>query len=426
MSQKNVMHFGANVYFCNGLFYTEAPQSVIPAAAILVGAIRVTHSQATANSSSQGQTGPNPVGGVQAMSSTNEEVIGAQFKSAIAQFVALELSRNSNVSDLEALSQLNYGLLANIDDTHYTTLQPTPSLMTQPVSSSTSPTSLIQSGQMSQPTIVNDPTSVTSLGGERNKNPQSLSSPGNMTMPSTPGISTTTQSPNYQSIFRHDCPLLHHLPWLKSTQQISSQQGPREFLVAVERARTLTWILIGANVHLGLTQDTTGINCRPVPLCLVRIIADVVKNILLGYPDQQKVSLNCRALMLLQHQSVVIMSALSQVFNLCLQWTVYCEAVASVSSDKTTYQVALTTAFEFWLRIMPTLYGILENSEDVSSDPASLHWQLLILSNHLWHRSEILSKTDFCVQFSSRVVLILRIVIPQKSTFPPRSIEGLQ
>lgn len=68
-------------------------------------------------------------------------------------------------------------------------------------------------------------------------------------------------------------------------------RSPRDFLLCLERVRTLTWLLLGATMHTALTRDTTGLTCRPLPFTFVNSVADHVKYLISGFPDQQKVSL---------------------------------------------------------------------------------------------------------------------------------------
>ena len=67
--------------------------------------------------------------------------------------------------------------------------------------------------------------------------------------------------------------------------------SPREFILCVERVRTLNWLLLGSMIHTCVTSNSTGITCQPIPLGFKKSIADLVKVILSGFPDQQKVNL---------------------------------------------------------------------------------------------------------------------------------------
>ncbi|CAI2726870.1 unnamed protein product [Schistosoma spindalis] len=180
--------------------------------------------------------------------------------------------------------------------------------------------------------------------------PQTISSPN----------SVNSRHPNYAhvvlaSTFSHtahsEAVILQYLPWLKSTPP-SSQLGPKDFLIMVERVRTLSWLLLGATMNMALTREATGLSCRPIPFNLVPSVADLVKALLSGFPDQQK-------------QSVTVMSSLYHVFLLCQVWTIYCETVASLSPvNSNQYKAAMATAFDFWIRIMPTILRLLSISED--------------------------------------------------------------
>ncbi|CAH8511614.1 unnamed protein product [Schistosoma guineensis] len=190
------------------------------------------------------------------------------------------------------------------------------------------------------------PNSVTSTP----TTPQTISSPN----------SANSRHPNYAhvmlaSTFSHtahsEAIILQYLPWLKSTPP-SSQLGPKDFLIMVERVRTLSWLLLGATMNMALTREATGLSCRPIPFNLVPSVADLVKALLSGFPDQQK-------------QSVTVMSSLYHVFLLCQVWTIYCETVASLSPvNSNQYKAAMATAFDFWIRIMPTILRLLSISED--------------------------------------------------------------
>ncbi|KAH8860667.1 Protein unc-79 like [Schistosoma japonicum] len=187
----------------------------------------------------------------------------------------------------------------------------------------------------------------------------------------SPSISATSQAtsssnvpnprhPNYahlvlSSTCSHtgnaEAPILQYLPWLKSTPP-SSQLGPKDFLIMVERIRTLSWLLLGATMNMALTREATGLLCRPIPFNLVVSVADLVKALLSGFPDQQK-------------QSVTVMSSLYHVFLLCQVWTIYCETIASFSPvNSNQHKAAMATAFDFWIRIMPTIIRLLSISED--------------------------------------------------------------
>ncbi|RTG90233.1 uncharacterized protein DC041_0010650 [Schistosoma bovis] len=126
------------------------------------------------------------------------------------------------------------------------------------------------------------PNSVTSTP----TTPQTISSPN----------SANSRHPNYAhvmlaSTFSHtahsEAIILQYLPWLKSTPP-SSQLGPKDFLIMVERVRTLSWLLLGATMNMALTREATGLSCRPIPFNLVPSVADLVKALLSGFPDQQK------------------------------------------------------------------------------------------------------------------------------------------
>ncbi|TGZ74785.1 hypothetical protein CRM22_000752 [Opisthorchis felineus] len=182
----------------------------------------------------------------------------------------------------------------------------------------------------------------------------SLTSPPGAPITSSPRLGThghVTLAPTSSQNSQLDAPVLHLLPWLKSIPP-SSQLGPRDFLVMVERVRTLSWLLLGATMNMALTREATGLACRPVPFVLVRAVADLVKALLSSFPDQQK-------------QSVTVMSSLYHAFLLCQVWTVYCETAASLSpAHSTQHKAAVATAVDFWTRIMPTVLRLLSISED--------------------------------------------------------------
>ncbi|KAA3678582.1 uncharacterized protein DEA37_0007622 [Paragonimus westermani] len=166
-------------------------------------------------------------------------------------------------------------------------------------------------------------------------NSSSLTVPPGAPGGNSPRLGHITLAPTFSQSSQIDAPVLHLLPWLKFTPP-SSQLGPRDFLVMVERVRTLSWLLLGATMNMALTREATGLACRPIPFMLVRAVADLVKALLSSFPDQQKV------------------------------WTVYCEAAASLSpSHCTQHKVAIATAVDFWRRIMPTILSLLSISDDL-------------------------------------------------------------
>ncbi|KAF8569793.1 hypothetical protein P879_00125 [Paragonimus westermani] len=182
-------------------------------------------------------------------------------------------------------------------------------------------------------------------------NSSSLTVPPGAPGGNSPRLGHITLAPTFSQSSQIDAPVLHLLPWLKFTPP-SSQLGPRDFLVMVERVRTLSWLLLGATMNMALTREATGLACRPIPFMLVRAVADLVKALLSSFPDQQK-------------QSVTVMSSLYHAFLLCQVWTVYCEAAASLSpSHCTQHKVAIATAVDFWRRIMPTILSLLSISDD--------------------------------------------------------------
>nr|CAH8839258.1 unnamed protein product [Trichobilharzia regenti] len=173
----------------------------------------------------------------------------------------------------------------------------------------------------------------------------------NLTSPRQPTYAHVMLAPPLLHTSHAEAPILQYLPWLKSTPP-SSQLGPKDFLIMVERVRTLSWLLLGATMNMALTREATGLSCRPIPFSLVVSVADLVKALLSGFPDQQK-------------QSVTVMSSLYHVFLLCQVWTIYCETVASLSPvNSNQHKAAMATAFDFWIRIMPTVLRILSISED--------------------------------------------------------------
>ncbi|CAH8437681.1 unnamed protein product [Dicrocoelium dendriticum] len=216
----------------------------------------------------------------------------------------------------------------------------------------TTPSSLSPRGNTSNSSIVYPQS--TGYGGT------TLSMTENLTLP--PGSPSTispkmgaynhmTPATTLSQTSQLDAPVLHILPWLKSIPP-SSQLGPRDFLVMVERARTISWLLLGATMNMALTREATGLACRPIPFVLVRAVADLVKALLSSFPEQQK-------------QSVTVMSSLYHVFLLCQLWTVYCEAAASLAPlHSTQHKVAIATAMDFWTRVMPTVLRLLSISED--------------------------------------------------------------
>ncbi|CAI2726869.1 unnamed protein product [Schistosoma spindalis] len=223
--------------------------------------------------------------------------------------------------------------------------------------------------------------------------PQTISSPN----------SVNSRHPNYAhvvlaSTFSHtahsEAVILQYLPWLKSTPP-SSQLGPKDFLIMVERVRTLSWLLLGATMNMALTREATGLSCRPIPFNLVPSVADLVKALLSGFPDQQK-------------QSVTVMSSLYHVFLLCQVWTIYCETVASLSPvNSNQYKAAMATAFDFWIRIMPTILRLLSISEDFVIVSGRL---LTVIEELMECQSSLASKEDLvCIVINKRKFRSLEI-----------------
>nr|VZI40186.1 unnamed protein product [Spirometra erinaceieuropaei] len=367
--------------------------------------------------------------------SLHEDTIGAHLKSGIAQFVALELSRNSSVKDEELLMLLSPGLVVDenvpaTDVQRKSTKLPNISTKPQPSGSlsggsfrsvggavgagggggsfntqrqSSRGSTILGLGSLQAPRMMTS--SVGQLGSEceRGSKLEESSSTsaskvgvGEQSSPLvTPGVpklnsgntghislavpSLVTRSPSIASVLatpgagqqalmsighfalmptlthttRIDAPILQYLPWLKSIPS-AVQQGPRDFLQCVERVRTLTWLLLGATMHTALTRDATGLTCKPIPFIFVTSVADLVKFIISGFPEQKK------------QQSVAVMSSLYHAFLLCQVWTVYCEALGSLHSTTTpAYKAANATAMEFWIKIMPTIIHLLSISDDL-------------------------------------------------------------
>ncbi|KAL7061758.1 hypothetical protein AAHC03_0811 [Spirometra sp. Aus1] len=367
--------------------------------------------------------------------SLHEDTIGAHLKSGIAQFVALELSRNSSVKDEELLMLLSPGLVVDenvpaTDVQRKSTKLPNISTKPQPSGSlsggsfrsvggavgagggggsfntqrqSSRGSTILGLGSLQAPRTMTS--SVGQLGSEcerGSKLDESSSTSaskvgvGEQSSPLvTPGVpklnsgntghislavpSLVTRSPSIASVLatpgagqqalmsighfalmptlthttRIDAPILQYLPWLKSIPS-AVQQGPRDFLQCVERVRTLTWLLLGATMHTALTRDATGLTCKPIPFIFVTSVADLVKFIISGFPEQKK------------QQSVAVMSSLYHAFLLCQVWTVYCEALGSLHSTTTpAYKAANATAMEFWIKIMPTIIHLLSISDDL-------------------------------------------------------------
>ncbi|CAH8491871.1 unnamed protein product [Heterobilharzia americana] len=257
----------------------------------------------------------------------------------------------------------------DINHSRLTTLTSTTSL--NKGQDGSSPKLLLLSPTLSSSTTIisNDQISSTtaSICTINSNSPNSIS-PTTSTTPMIPSpYLTSPRQLNYAHVmltspFMHtthsEAPILQYLPWLKSTPP-SSQLGPKDFLIMVERVRTLSWLLLGATMNMALTREATGLSCRPIPFSLVVSVADLVKALLSGFPDQQK-------LLNEAHKAIVtVMSSLYHVFLLCQVWTIYCETVASLSPvNSNQHKAAMATAFDFWIRIMPTVLRILSISED--------------------------------------------------------------
>ncbi|VDM19062.1 unnamed protein product [Hydatigera taeniaeformis] len=306
--------------------------------------------------------------------SLHEDTIGAHLKSGLAQYVALELSRHSNVKDEDVLHMLSPGLLT--EDSSSGIFDPpmrrggiTSSGSGKQTTSSMASTAQQQQQQQqqcqqSQPSAPKLSGSLSTGGSFRSvgqfsgggsfsggrqfgRNSTSLTSGGGDgagsdggSVYSVPKVSTSSgatcgaggaasggghislavpnlasRSPSIASVLatpggigqqsimsighfalvptlshttRLDAPILQYLPWLKSIPTFM-QQGPRDFLLCLERVRTLTWLLLGATMHTALTRDATGLTCRPLPFTFVNSVADLVKFLISGFPDQQKV-----------------------------------------------------------------------------------------------------------------------------------------
>ncbi|KAL5112757.1 hypothetical protein TcWFU_008571 [Taenia crassiceps] len=373
--------------------------------------------------------------------SLHEDTIGAHLKSGLAQYVALELSRHSNVKDEDVLHMLSPGLLAEdsssgILDAPVRRGGATSNTSGKQVTSSTASAAqqLQQQQQQCQQSQPSGPKLSSSLsaggsfrsvgqfsgggsigaGRQLGRNSTSLNSGGGDgagsdggSVYSGPKVSTasgaicgagsgssggghislavpnlTSRSPSIASVLatpggigqqsimsighfalvptlshttRLDAPILQYLPWLKSIPTFM-QQGPRDFLLCLERVRTLTWLLLGATMHTALTRDATGLTCRPLPFTFVNSVADLVKFLISGFPDQQKL------------QSVAVMSSLYHAFLLCQVWTVYCESAGSLHPvNSNAHRAANATALEFWLKIAPTITHFLSVSEDAAA-----------------------------------------------------------
>ncbi|VDL92220.1 unnamed protein product [Schistocephalus solidus] len=301
--------------------------------------------------------------------SLHEDTIGAHLKSGIAQFVALELSRNSSVKDEELLMLLSPGLVVD-ENAPATDVQkrsgklPNVSAKAQPSGSlsggsfhsmggttgagsggsfntqrqfsrgstilglgSLQPPKGISAGQLGLEyergskldESSNTSTAAKVIVGEHSP-PVGISGVSKLSSTNTGHISLAvpslvTRSPSIASVLatpgagqqalmsighfalmptlthttRIDAPILQYLPWLKSIPS-TVQQGPRDFLQCVERVRTLTWLLLGATMHTALTRDATGLTCKPISFIFVTSIADLVKFIISGFPEQKKVA----------------------------------------------------------------------------------------------------------------------------------------
>ncbi|VDN96633.1 unnamed protein product [Rodentolepis nana] len=292
--------------------------------------------------------------------SLHEDTIGAHLKSGLAQYVALELSRHSNIKDEDVLNILSPGLLSD-DYSFGISDVPLKRGGGKPRPSSSYAGAQKQEQQLSQTTTApklsgslsaggsfrsaGQPSATGSLSGGRAFGRGSTSiavgggndgggSDGGGSIYSGPKVSTTvspigtkdgghisltvpntsSRSPSIASVLatpggvgqqsimsighfalvptlshstRLDAPILQYLSWLKSIPTFM-QQGPRDFLLCLERVRTLTWLLLGATMHTALTRDATGLTCRPLPFTFVNSVADLVKFLISGFPDQQK------------------------------------------------------------------------------------------------------------------------------------------
>ncbi|XP_078796404.1 protein unc-79 homolog isoform X8 [Oryzias latipes] len=146
--------------------------------------------------------------------------------------------------------------------------------------------------------------------------------------------------------------VVRYLPWLYHPPS-TMQQGPKEFIECVSHIRQLSWLLLGSLTHCALHQGST--SCMPIPLDAGSHIADHLKVILIGFPEQSKTS-------------VLHMCSLFHAFMFAQLWTIYCEQTAAAPSLQNQNQTefssgAILTGLEFWSRVTPSILHLMAHNK---------------------------------------------------------------
>lgn len=162
-------------------------------------------------------------------------------------------------------------------------------------------------------------------------------------------------------------------------------QRPKEFIECVSHIRQLSWLLLGSLTHCALHQGST--SCMPIPLDAGSHIADHLKVILIGFPEQSKVSGKrfsskwsnsfclhkpfSDPLLRSPQTSVLHMCSLFHAFMFAQLWTIYCEQTAAAPSLQNQNQTefssgAILTGLEFWSRVTPSILHLMAHNKVVS------------------------------------------------------------
>lgn len=168
-----------------------------------------------------------------------------------------------------------------------------------------------------------------------------------------------------------------YLPWLYNTLP-AAQQGPREFIDCVTHIRLLSWLLLGALIHIAVIGGTSSLICQPIPLEASSHVADHIQVIFAGFAEQSKAS-------------VLHMSSLFHAFILCQLWTMYCEQLAALNNPSGEYHHAASlTISDFWAKVTPGILQLLAHSK-VLAEMVTLHF-LSLMEGLLECNSTVLAK----------------------------------
>ena len=121
----------------------------------------------------------------------------------------------------------------------------------------------------------------------------------------------------------------------------------------------LSWLLLGSMQYTALMKchpnQSTCLVSQPIPLDASIYIEAHVVCILTGFSEQSRTT------------SVLHMSSLFYAFLLCQLWTVYCEQLAGQNPPGSeAAHHCILVVFEFWTRLMTSVFHLLSNSKGVS------------------------------------------------------------